>query len=113
MQLVRQTGSELEPVPAAFTRPALFFAALTSSIKTGSYMSLGAITNRGPEPGWMLVDCLARQSHCNDNERIMSKKHRRQTVSAKHDERDDLTDWAAIGMIVIASSLLLWAPLLA
>jgi len=34
------------------------------------------------------------------------------STPARRDPRtDDLKDWAAIGMIIVASSFLLWAPL--
>lgn len=41
------------------------------------------------------------------------KKQRREPATVPNTAPDDLKDWAAIGMIVVASSLLVWAPILA
>jgi hypothetical protein len=69
---------------------------------------------RAREPRWVLIDCLARYDHrINNSECIMSKRHRRRPAPPRDDAPDDLTDWAAIGMIVVASSFLVWVPLLA
>ncbi|MGE0853342.1 MAG: hypothetical protein AB7O44_27645 [Hyphomicrobiaceae bacterium] len=43
---------------------------------------------------------------------MSSKRKGRRSTRASPDAPNDLTDWAAIGMIVVASSLLVWAPLL-
>jgi hypothetical protein len=44
---------------------------------------------------------------------MSSKRKGRRSLRAPLNEPNDLTDWAAIGMIVVASSVLVWAPLLA
>jgi hypothetical protein len=44
---------------------------------------------------------------------MSSKRKGRRSLRAQLNEPSDLTDWAAIGMIVVASSVLVWAPLLA
>jgi hypothetical protein len=46
------------------------------------------------------------------SERIMIRAKHSDELTRRRDPRsDDLKDWVAIGMIIVASSLLLWAPL--
>jgi hypothetical protein len=38
------------------------------------------------------------------------RRQRREVAPAQEDVPNDLRDWVAIGMIVVASALLMWVP---
>jgi hypothetical protein len=65
------------------------------------------------EPSFTLAHCMANTDP-EPSERSMSRKQRRKPrIESADPPADDLKDWAAIGMIVIASSFLVWVPFLA
>jgi hypothetical protein len=43
---------------------------------------------------------------------VMARRVKSKASQPSQQRRDDLKDWLAIGMIVAASSFLVWAPLL-